>query len=73
MQSTYSCPDTGIHFEIDIPDDAKSREEGWFEPLVIACPACNHLHETEYAQVYRVGVMAQFECLPTDIQQAALQ
>ena len=73
MQTVYTCPDTNVHVGIELPADASSREARWFEPLVIACPACNKLHEADYPQAYRVGVMAEFECLPADIQSAVIQ
>jgi len=73
MQTLYICPHTNTHVGIDLPADAKSREARWFEPLVIACPACNKLHEADYAEAYRIGVMAEFECLPADIQSALIQ
>jgi hypothetical protein len=73
MQTRYTCPQTKIHVGIELPADTRSREERWFTPLVIACPACNQLHEADYPQAYRVGVMAEFVCLPADIQDAPLQ
>ena len=73
MQTNYTCPATNVYVGIDLPADASSREARWFEPLLIACPACNKLHQADYAQAYRIGVMAEFECLPADIQSASVQ
>ncbi len=73
MQTNYTCPATNIQVGIDLPADRQSREARWFAPLLIACPACSKLHEADYPQAYRVGVMAQFICLPADIAEAPLQ
>lgn len=73
MQSLYTCPATDTDVGIEIPVDPKSREERWFTPLLISCPACNGMHEAEYPKAYRAGTMAEFSCLPADIAEARLQ
>ena len=73
MQTYYTCPDTNVNISINLPVHPDDREKYWFEPLVFACAACGQLHNTDYKDAYRVGVMSEFECLPVDIQEAQLQ
>src|SRR5712671_7478179 len=68
VQTAYVCPELNIIVAIDLPTDADTIAQLWSQPIRIGCPVCGSSHRMNYRDAYVTGLMAEFECLPADVQ-----
>jgi len=68
VQTAYVCPELNIIVAIDLPTDAHTLAQLWSQPIRIGCPVCGSSHRMNYRDAYVTGLMAEFECLPADVQ-----
>jgi hypothetical protein len=72
VQTTIICPMTGAALGFELPADDATLVNFWQGELQIACPICESVHSVAYRSAYVAGVMAEFSCMPADVQQATV-
>jgi hypothetical protein len=72
VQTTYVCPELDVIVAIDLPTDAQAISQLWSQPIQIGCPVCGGSHRMRYRDAYVTGLMAEFDCLPADVQRARI-
>jgi hypothetical protein len=70
MQSSFTCPEHEISVAFELPSDAEALARLWSQPIRIGCPICGATHQMNYREVYVRSTMAEFLCLPADVQRA---
>jgi hypothetical protein len=70
VQSNFNCPEHEITVAFELPSDAEALTRLWSQPIGIDCPVCGASHIMNYRDVYVTATMAEFQCLPADVQRA---
>lgn len=73
MIAMTTCPKTGAILDFEMPGDETTLADYWEGRLKIHCPACDAVHKIPYRAAYVAGVMSSLQCVPVDIQKAAIQ